>query len=259
MFESLNEAGVRSAGRRLLALFISGLIHGLTILVIVLLPLLFVRVLPGVDLLTLLIEDPVPPPAPPPPIPISSAAGDTIRSHPAKPIPVDYVPVDIPHGIAPPNEEPPIIDTMIVAGGADPGKLGGLAGKSIAILPELILAPPPPPPIPPRAPKHDPMPVVSRLQESKLIKKVLPEYPPLAKKMGVAGAVYLEVTVDEEGNVVEVKVLGGHPLLIDEAVKAVKLWKYSPTLLNGEPIPVISTVTVIFQLNKDSRELQLTS
>ena len=55
-------------------------------------------------------------------------------------------------------------------------------------------------------------------------------------------------SVDEEGNVADVKVLRGHPLLDDEARRALKQWKYSPTLLNGEPVPVTATVTVIFSL-----------
>ena len=58
----------------------------------------------------------------------------------------------------------------------------------------------------------------------------------------------LEVTVDEEGNVSDIRVLRGHPLLEEEAVRAVRQWKYSPTLLSGEPVPVIATVTVIFNL-----------
>jgi len=57
------------------------------------------------------------------------------------------------------------------------------------------------------------------------------------------------VTVDEEGNVSDIKVTNGHPLLNDAAKTAVAQWKYSPTLLNGEPVPVIATVTVIFKLN----------
>jgi len=60
--------------------------------------------------------------------------------------------------------------------------------------------------------------------------------------------VVLQVTVDEEGNVAELRVLKGHPLLNDAAEAAVRQWKYSPTLLNGEPVPVIATVTVIFNL-----------
>jgi periplasmic protein TonB len=49
--------------------------------------------------------------------------------------------------------------------------------------------------------------------------------------------------------VVDVRVLRGHPLLNDEAVRAVKQWKYSPTFLNGEPIPVVATVTIVFKIN----------
>jgi protein TonB len=108
--------------------------------------------------------------------------------------------------------------------------------------------PPPPPPPPPRPVKREPIRVGGNVQESKLIKKVEPVYPELAKRARVSGVVILQVTVDEEGNVSELRVLRGHPLLDDEAVRAVKHWKYSPTLLNGEPVPVIATVTVIFNL-----------
>jgi protein TonB len=76
-----------------------------------------------------------------------------------------------------------------------------------------------------------------------------PPYPDLAKRARVSGKVILVVTVDEEGNVAECRVTSGHPLLNDAALNAVKQWKYSPTLLNGEPVPVIANVTVIFKLN----------
>jgi protein TonB len=60
--------------------------------------------------------------------------------------------------------------------------------------------------------------------------------------------VLLQVTVGETGDVVDIKIIRGHPLLNDGAVSAVRQWKYSPTLLNGEPVPVIATVTVNFIL-----------
>ena len=101
---------------------------------------------------------------------------------------------------------------------------------------------------PPRPVKREPIRVGGNVQESKLIKKIEPAYPELAKRARVQGVVILQVTVDEEGNVSEIRVLRGHPLLDDEATRAVKQWKYSPTLLNGEPVPVIATVTVIFNL-----------
>jgi protein TonB len=86
------------------------------------------------------------------------------------------------------------------------------------------------------------------VQESKLIRRVDPDYPYMARLARVSGTVILQVTVDEEGSVSDIKVLQGHPPLRDEAVRAVWLWKYSPTLLNGEPVPVTATVTIIFRL-----------
>ena len=88
------------------------------------------------------------------------------------------------------------------------------------------------------------------MQESKILRRVDPVYPELAKRARVDQIVMLEVSVDEEGNVANVRVIRGHPLLDQAAIDAVKQWKYSPTLLNGEPVPVIATVTVIFKLGK---------
>ena len=58
----------------------------------------------------------------------------------------------------------------------------------------------------------------------------------------------LQVTVDEEGFVTDVRVISGHPLLSKAEVEAVKQWRYSPTLLNGKAVPVMATVTVSFAL-----------
>jgi protein TonB len=80
------------------------------------------------------------------------------------------------------------------------------------------------------------------------MRKVEPEYPQLARMARVSGTVILQVTVSEEGDVTDVRVLRGHPLLNDASVNAVRQWKYSPTLLNGEPVPVSATVTVFFNL-----------
>jgi protein TonB len=92
--------------------------------------------------------------------------------------------------------------------------------------------------------------VGGNVQESKILRRVDPVYPELAKRARVEQMVMLEVNVDEEGNVASVRVMKGHPLLDQAAVDAVKQWKYSPTLLNNEPVPVIATVTVIFKLGK---------
>ena len=100
----------------------------------------------------------------------------------------------------------------------------------------------------PKRVRRQPIKVGGNVQESKLIRRVEPVYPELAKRARVQGGVVLVVTVDEEGSVAEIKVISGHPLLYEAAVTAVRQWKYSPTLLNGEPVPVIATVTVIFNL-----------
>jgi TonB family protein len=102
----------------------------------------------------------------------------------------------------------------------------------------------------PKPMPRQPIKVGGSVQKSKLIRKVEPVYPELAKRARVQGRVVLVVTVDEEGNVSAIEVANGHPLL-DEAAKAtVSQWKYSPTLLNGEPVPVSYTVTLIYSFTE---------
>ncbi len=76
----------------------------------------------------------------------------------------------------------------------------------------------------------------------------MPEYPEIARRARISGDVVLEATVDEEGNVVRLLVIEGHPMLVEAALRAARQWKYSPTLLNGEPVPIIANVTVSFKL-----------
>ena len=87
------------------------------------------------------------------------------------------------------------------------------------------------------------------IKEPTKIKSVAPVYPDAAKQAGVQGVVILECTISPRGDVSEVKVLRGIPLLDQAAVDAVKQWVYTPTLLNGVPVPVIMTVTVNFKLS----------
>jgi Ca-activated chloride channel family protein len=136
-------------------------------------------------------------------------------------------PTVIPKNIPPPVDEPPVVGVSGVSGGV----LGGM-----------------PPPLPPPRPKKvEPMRVGGNVQESKLIRKVEPVYPELARRARVEAMIILEISVDEQGNVNAARVVRGHPLLDEAAVQAVKQWKYSPTLLNGAPVPVIATVTMIFE------------
>jgi TonB family protein len=99
--------------------------------------------------------------------------------------------------------------------------------------------------------KREPIRVTGRVSESKLIRRIEPVYPEIAKRARIQGTVVLTVHVNEEGIVYDAKVVTGHPLLQEAAVDAVRQWQYSPTLLNGEPVPVIATVSLMFRLNGD--------
>jgi protein TonB len=82
-----------------------------------------------------------------------------------------------------------------------------------------------------------------------LLSRVAPEYPPIAVSAKVEGVVILEAIVDREGRVEKVKVLRSIVLLDEAAKAAVRQWRYSPLLLNGEPERFVVTVTVSFSLN----------
>jgi periplasmic protein TonB len=80
------------------------------------------------------------------------------------------------------------------------------------------------------------------------IKNVNPVYPSIAQSARVQGVVIIEATIGPDGRVQDTKVLRSIPLLDQAAIDAVKQWTYTPTLLNGVPVPVIMTVTVNFTL-----------
>ena len=86
------------------------------------------------------------------------------------------------------------------------------------------------------------------IKEPKKIKDVKPVYPESAKAAGVQGIVIIEIIIGTDGSVNEAKVLRPVPELDRAAIDAVMQWKYTPTLLNGEPVKVIMTVTVTFTL-----------
>jgi TonB family protein len=88
----------------------------------------------------------------------------------------------------------------------------------------------------------------SGIEEPRKIKDVPPIYPENAKRGGIQGLVLLEATVTPTGSVGVIRVLRGDPALILAAVRAVAQWRYTPTRLDGRPVPVIMTVTVNFRL-----------
>ena len=85
---------------------------------------------------------------------------------------------------------------------------------------------------------------------ARLIYQVKPEYPTLARMARIEGDVEFEAVISKAGTIEELKVLKGHPLLVKAAFEAVRQWRYQPTLLNGEPVEVMTEITVNFRLSE---------
>lgn len=79
--------------------------------------------------------------------------------------------------------------------------------------------------------------------------RVQPIYPPLAKAARIQGPVELRAIISKDGFIENLRVLGGHPMLVTAAVDAVKQWRYRPYVLNGEPVEVETQITVNFVLS----------
>ena len=125
------------------------------------------------------------------------------------------------------------------ASGVEGGIIGGVAGGITGGIPE-----PPPPPPPPAAPVR----VGGNIKPPQKVKHVNPVYPPIAQSARVQGIVIIEATIGPSGAVQDARVLRSIPLLDQAALDAVRQWQFTPTLLNGVPVPVIMTVTVQFTL-----------
>jgi bla regulator protein blaR1 len=91
-----------------------------------------------------------------------------------------------------------------------------------------------------------PIRVGGSIKEPKKIKDVKPDYPEIAQNAGVTGVVILDAVIDRDGYVEDVRVLRSVALLDDAAMSAVRQWRFTPTLLNGQPVAVLMTVTVNF-------------
>ncbi len=84
--------------------------------------------------------------------------------------------------------------------------------------------------------------------ERSIVQKVDPTYPPMARAAHIQGEVRMLVIIDKEGNVGNVRVVSGHPILAQAAMDAVKQWKYKPFLLNGDPVEVESAIFIVFHM-----------
>jgi periplasmic protein TonB len=225
------------------------------ITVAVILPLIYTEVLPSTTLQSFLVAPPPPPPPPPPP-----AAAPPVKV--VKVIPRQFdagklmAPKSVPKDIAVIREDelpPPSsgVGGVVggVAGGVAGGQVGGVLGGIIGGIPSVAPPPPPPPPVQ-KAQTVQRIKVGGNVQGAMILRKTPPVYPQLAKSARVSGVVHLAAIIAKDGTIQELHSLGGPALLIQAAMDAVKTWIYKPTMLNGEPVQVETTIDVNFTLNQ---------
>jgi protein TonB len=88
------------------------------------------------------------------------------------------------------------------------------------------------------------------VQAARIVRRVVPIYPPLARTARISGVVRLQAIIAADGTIAELNVISGRPMLIAAAVDAVKQWRYRPTVLNGKPVPVNTQIDVNFTLGR---------
>ena len=225
------------------------------------------------------------PPPPPPPPPAPSSAPKSTPTPTIKPVQVQTafvqpreIPQELPKVVTPATST--ALDTNSaaqtpssdqaggvpggVAGGVAGGVEGGVVGGQIGGVVGGIVngngtttgdtappPPPPPPPEPPPAPKEDegPLRVGGDVKAPVVVHRTEPKYTDTARRAHTTGVVIVEATIDKNGNVDRVKVLKGLDFgLTEQAVEAVKQWKFRPGTLNGEPVEVLFNLTVNFTL-----------
>ncbi|MCE5307408.1 MAG: energy transducer TonB [Acidobacteriales bacterium] len=241
--------------RRPWAVAVSFCLQVLLILVAILIPLIYTDTLPRTTLTSFLVAPPPPPPPPPPP----AAAPVKV----VKVIPRQFdagrlmAPKSIPKEIAIIKEEelPPTMGGGVgvvggVPGGVPGGTPGGVIGSILGGVPSV--APPPPPPVEKKKEevRLQRIRVGGNVQAAMLMRQTRPVYPPLARQARIQGTVKLQAIISRDGTIQQLQVMSGHPLLVPSALEAVKQWVYKPTLLNGEPVEVVTVIDVNFTLSQ---------
>jgi periplasmic protein TonB len=244
--DSLLEFGVQRKCK-FFATTTSLIVNGLAIVAMLIIPLAFPEALPKAQLLTFLVA---PPPPPPPP-----AAAEV--QHVVRQIQTDMLnngalrtPTKIPQKIQMIKEEeapPPMPASGGVAGGVPGGipggQMGGVIGSVISATSSLASVPKFVPATPQR------IRISAGVTKGLLIQRIEPPYPTLARAARVQGDVVLSAVIDSNGHITNLLLVSGHPMLVPAAIAAVKQWRYKPYLLNGQPVEVETTITVIFTLS----------
>jgi protein TonB len=238
MFRDVVDPSITVGGRRGYTVPCSIVVHTLAVAAAIVFPLL----VPNGDrwptpptLMAFVGAPPPPPPAPAPPRAPAEKPGPG-----AKP---DTAPSQAPHEIT--------VETPSQSRGSS---LLGIEGTGVAEIPNGVgehtvpaPPPPPPPPPPPTAPRA-PIRVGGDVRPPEKTRDVSPVYPSIAQTARVQGVVIIEAVIGQAGRVLDARILRSIPMLDAAALDAVRQWEYTPTLLNGVPVPVVMTVTINFQL-----------
>jgi len=240
--DSLLESGSSERHRRGFATTVSFAFQCVVVGVLLIVPLMFTEALPTQQLLTFLVAPPPPPPPPPPAAAPIAKVVQTDRLNTGQ----LRTPTRIPRKVEMIREEeapPPATSGGVVGGipgGVPGGQLGGVIGGIISSTSTSTIIP-----------KLEP---VKRVRISQgvtrgmVISKTEPKYPKIALAARVTGVVLLKAVISKEGEIRELEVVSGHPLLVPAAIEAVKQWRYRPYLLNGEPVEVETNISVTFQI-----------
>src|SRR3984885_11696187 len=244
MFDDLVEStAVAKRTNKSWTVLLSAIIQGAILFVLILIPLIYTEALPK-QLLTTFLVAPAPPPPPPPP----AAAVQRIVKPIARIIQAGKMmaPTVIPKKVAMIKEEemPPDVGAVGVVGGVPGGVPGGQAGGVLGgIIGGSGGGMPPPPKATPQRIR-----VGGNVAAAKLVRQVTPLSPPIAKTAHISGTVILHAVIAKDGTIQNLDYVSGPPLLMKNAMDAVRQWRYSPTLLNGEPVEVDTTISVVFTL-----------
>ncbi|HEY6370517.1 MAG TPA: energy transducer TonB [Candidatus Sulfotelmatobacter sp.] len=243
MFEdSLIESGGRLKTKRGWTSIVSFTIQIGIIGVMVLIPLIFTEALPKGQMMFLLVAPPPPPPPPPPaaaPVHVvKQIQSDIINGELRTPT---KIPKKVLENLKEDEAPPQMAVTGVVGGvpgGVPGGSMGGVIGSVLSSTPVAV----------PKIQTPQRVRVSSGVSTGLLIRKVPPVYPPLARQARIQGTVILQAQISKEGNIQNLTLVSGHPMLAPAAIEAVKQWKYKPYLLNGEPVEVDTQVQVNFTL-----------
>jgi periplasmic protein TonB len=238
MFDQLVESTNKKATAKVWSVWVSAGVQALVLIILILIPLIYTRALPPL-LSTSFLAAPPPPPPPPPP-----AAVVKVKPQPKFEQKM-VTPTVVPKKIAMIHQEAPPPDVGVtggVEGGVPGGSAAGVLGGIIGGAPGGLPAPPPKPSAPLR--------IGGNVMAGRITHQVTPQYPQIARIAHVSGTVVLHAIIDEHGDITQLQYVSGPALLKESALQAVREWKYAPYQLNGQPVKVDTTISVIFNLGE---------